>query len=385
MTPATVLLVDDEPRVLDSLEALLAMDHRVLRADRPEAALDRLREEDVAVVLSDQRMPGMTGTELLARSRDIAPGTVRILLTAFTDTDAMMESINAAGVYHFLLKPWEPQELRHVVARAVEHHRLSRERERLLGDLAAKNAELERTLGHLQAAQDDLIREASVRSHLQRYVSPRLVDLAIANPGILELPGDWREATVLFADIRGFTRLIESTPAPVVMGLLNEYFAAMIDVIFRHHGTVEQLIGDEIVALFGVPEPGPDVALRAVRAALDMVAAVRRLAAAWVAEGRPAFDIGVGISSGRVMAGTIGSERRRELVVVGRAMIAAARIQRMTRLFDAHIIVGEETFRQVGDVVQYRELGTPRLKGIRQRQTLYEVHGLREVAAVSAS
>jgi adenylate cyclase len=169
------------------------------------------------------------------------------------------------------------------------------------------------------------------------------------------------------------------------MGLLNEYFAAMIDVIFRHHGTVEQLIGDEIVALFGVPEPGPDVALRAVRAALDMVAAVRRLAAAWVAEGRPAFDIGVGISSGRVMAGTIGSERRRELVVVGRAMIAAARIQRMTRLFDAHIIVGEETFRQVGDVVQYRELGTPRLKGIRQRQTLYEVHGLREVAAVSAS
>jgi class 3 adenylate cyclase len=357
----------------------------VLRADRPEAALDRLRQEDVAVVLSDQRMPGMTGTELLARSRDIAPGTVRILLTAFTDTDAMMESINAAGVYHFLLKPWEPQELRHVVGRAVEHHRLSRERERLIADLAAKNAELERTLGHLQAAQDSLIREASVRSHLQRYVSPRLVDLAIANPGILELPGDWREATVLFADIRGFTRLIESTPAPVVMGLLNEYFAAMIDVIFRHHGTVEQLIGDEIVALFGVPEPGPDVALRAVRAALDMVAAVRRLAAAWVAEGRPAFDIGVGISSGRVMAGTIGSERRRELVVVGRAMIAAARIQRMTRLFDAHIIVGEETFRQVGDVVQYRELGTPRLKGIRQRQTLYEVHGLREVAAVSAS
>jgi adenylate cyclase len=111
-----------------------------------------------------------------------------------------------------------------------------------------------------------------------------------------------------------------------------------------------------------------------------MVAAVRRLAARWTAEGGPSFDIGVGISSGRVMAGTIGSDRRRELIVVGRAMIEAARIQRMTRLFEAHIIVGEETFRAVGDVVQYRELGRPRLKGIRQRQMLYEVRGLREPA-----
>jgi class 3 adenylate cyclase len=382
-TPAPVLLGDDEPRVLDSLEALLAMEHRVLRADRAETALDVLREQDVAVVLSDQRMAGMTGTELLTRSRDIAPDTVRILLTAFTDTDALMDSINAAGVYHFLLKPWDPNELRHVVGRAVEHHRLCRERATLLGDLAAKNAELERALQHLRDAQDDLVREASVRSHLQRYVSPRLVDLAIANPGILELPGDWRQATVLFADIRGFTRLIESHPAPVVIQLLNEYFAAMIDVIFRHQGTVEQLVGDEIVALFGVPEPGADVALRAVRAAADMVAAVRRLAARWAADGRPTFDIGVGISSGRVLAGTIGSDRRRELIVVGRAMVAASRMQRMTRLFDAHIIVGEDTFREVGDVVQCRELGRPRLKGIRQRQTLYEVCGLREPAAAA--
>ena len=383
---ATVLLVDDEPRVLDALEALLAMEHRILRADRAETALRYLREEDVAVVLSDQRMAGLTGTELLTRSRDVAPDTVRILLTAFTDTDALMDSINAAGVYHFLLKPWDPNELRHVVGRAVEHHRLCRERETLLHELGAKNTELEQALRHLRGAQDDLVREASVRAQLQRYVSPRLVDLAIANPGLLELPGDWREATVLFADIRGFTRLIEATPAPVVIRLLNEYFAEMIDVIFRHQGTVEQLIGDEIVALFGVPEPGADVALRAVRAAADMVEAVRRLAARWAADGRPTFDIGVGISSGRVLAGTIGSDRRRELIVVGRAMIAAARMQRMTRLFDAHIIVGEETFHQVDQFVDARELGRPRLKGIRHRETLYEIRGLREPAgAVRAS
>jgi class 3 adenylate cyclase len=163
---------------------------------------------------------------------------------------------------------------------------------------------------------------------------------------------------VLFADIRGFTQLTESDAAPTVIRLLDEYFAEMIEVIFAHQGTVEQLIGDEIVALFGVPEGAEDAPLRAVCAAIDMVAAVRRLAARWAEAGLPTFDIGVGISSGRVMAGTIGSARRRELIVVGRAMIAAARIQRMTRLFDAHIIAGEETFRHVDGLVRYRELGT---------------------------
>jgi class 3 adenylate cyclase len=372
---ATVLIVDDEPRVLDSLEALLAMEHRVLRADRGDEALGLLAAEPVAVILSDQRMPGMLGTDLLARSREVSSETVRILLTAFTDADALMESINAANIYHFILKPWDPKELTHIVQRGVERYRLVREREQLVQDLAAKNRALESAVASLQAAQADLVREAALRAQLQRYVSPRLVDLALANPTLLELPGDWRQATVLFADIQGFTRLTETTPAPVVIRLLDEYFNAMIDVIFRHQGTVEQLIGDEIVALFGVHEVDGDAAARAVQAALDMVGQVRGLAGQWAAAGRPVFDIGIGISSGRVMAGTIGSGQRRELVVVGRPMIAAARIQRMTRLFGAHIIAGEETFRRVRDRVRYRELGTPRLKGIRQRAALYEILG----------
>jgi adenylate cyclase len=380
----TVLVVDDEPRVLDSLEALLAMDYRVLRAERGDEALKVLAGEDVAVILSDQRMPGMTGTELLARSREVAPDTVRVLLTAFTDADALMASINAANVYQFLLKPWDPKELVHTVRRGVERWSLTREREQLLRDLEARNADLETALAQLRAAQDDLVREAALRSQLQRYVSPHLVDHALASPSLLPLPGDGREATVLFADVAGFTRLIESAPAPVVIGLLDEYFNEMVELIYRNGGTVEQLIGDEIVALFGGPDTRDDAAVAAVRAALDMVAAVARLNARWTAEGRPTFDIGVGIASGPLMAGTIGSERRREMIVVGRPMIAAARIQRMTRLFGAHVIADEVTFRRVQGLVRYRELGTPRLKGIRERQVLYQVLGDGASAATPA-
>jgi adenylate cyclase len=139
------------------------------------------------------------------------------------------------------------------------------------------------------------------------------------------------------------------------------------------------------VALFGVTEAGHDAATRAVRTALDMVAEVERLAAGWRAEGLPVFGIGVGISSGPVWAATIGSERRRELVVVGRPMIAAARIQRMTRFFDAPIIAAEATFHEVRDHVRSRELGTPKLKGLTERQSLYEIVGLREGVAAGTS
>jgi class 3 adenylate cyclase len=381
--PATLLLVDDEPRVLDSLEALLSMEHRVLRAEKPEEALRALATEPVAVVMSDQRMPGMQGTDLLARSREVAPDAVRILLTAFTDTDALVESINAAGIYHFVHKPWDPTELRLLMARAVERYRLAAERERLVADLETRNHELEQTLTSLRTARADVEREAALRAQLQRYVSPRLVDLALAEGTLLASQGVWRSATVLFADIRGFTRLIESTAGPVTIRLLDEYFAAMIDIIFAHHGTVEQLIGDEIVALFGLTENEPDAAARAVFAALDMIDGVRALTVGWNAAGLPAFDIGIGISSGHVMAGTIGSDRRRELIVVGRPMIAASRIQRMTRLFDAHIIASEETFAQVRGRVQHRELGTPRLKGIRERAALYEILARPQAVSVS--
>jgi class 3 adenylate cyclase len=372
MSPeATVLLVDDEPRVLDALEALLGMEHRVLRADKPEAAL-HARHGARRRRGADQRMPGMLGT---ACRRAAAPSrpTPRILLTAFTDTEALVESINTSGIYHFVHKPWDPTELRLLIARAVERYRLVAERERLVSDLGARNLELEQTLASLRAARADVEREAALRAQLQRYVSPRLADLALAEGTLVASPGAWRSATVLFADIRGFTRLIESTPGPVTIRLLDEYFAAMIDVIFAHQGTVEQLIGDEIVALFGLTEDEPDAAARAIFAALDMIDGVKALAARWTGEGLPVFDIGIGVSSGPVMAGTIGSERRRELIVVGRPMIAAARIQRMTRLFDAHIITSEETFAEVKGRVQHRELGTPHLKGIKQRAALYEI------------
>jgi two-component system response regulator HupR/HoxA len=132
----TVLIVDDEPRVLDALEAVLAAEFRVARAGNGEEALRQLADSpDVAVILTDQRMPGMSGIELLRRSQERSPEALRIVLTAHTDVDNLMDAINTGQIYHFLPKPWDPHELLLVVRRAAERWRLARENARLRDEL----------------------------------------------------------------------------------------------------------------------------------------------------------------------------------------------------------------------------------------------------------
>ncbi len=132
---ATVLVVDDEPRVLDALEAVLAAEFRVLRAEGGEQALRLLPGADVAVIVTDYRMPGMTGVELLRRSQDVAPDAVRIVLTAYTDVDHLMDAINTGRIYHFVPKPWDPNELLIIVRRATERYTLARDNARLRDEL----------------------------------------------------------------------------------------------------------------------------------------------------------------------------------------------------------------------------------------------------------
>jgi two-component system, NtrC family, response regulator HupR/HoxA len=135
LEPAIVLIVDDEPRVLDAIEAILAAEFRVLRADGGEEALQVLQAHDVSVIVTDHRMPRMTGIELLRRSQEVAPEAVRIVLTAYTDVDSLMDAINTGHIYHFVPKPWDPNELLVIVRRAAERHRLVQDNARLRDEL----------------------------------------------------------------------------------------------------------------------------------------------------------------------------------------------------------------------------------------------------------
>jgi len=139
----TLLVVDDEPEVLRSLYDLLRLDYRVLTAERGTDALEQLSREDVSVVMSDQRMPEMTGVEFLSRARGIKPEATRLLITGYADLKAVIDAINQGSVFRYVAKPWDPDELGTVIRQAVEHHDLIVEKQRLIEELQQANAQLE--------------------------------------------------------------------------------------------------------------------------------------------------------------------------------------------------------------------------------------------------
>jgi adenylate cyclase len=169
-------------------------------------------------------------------------------------------------------------------------------------------------------------RETMVRGNFERFFAPRLAAQIAGSAHQLKLGGDKSTVAVLFSDIRGFTALSEAMKPDDVARLLSEYFTVMVEVVFRHGGTLDKFIGDAVMAEWGAPIGAPDDADRAMAAALDMMRELATLNERWKREGRPLLDIGIGLSFGESFAGYIGSERRLEYTVIGDVVNIASRL-----------------------------------------------------------
>ena len=200
-----------------------------------------------------------------------------------------------------------------------------------------------------------------IRESFGRYVTPEIRDEILA--GRLELGGQTLEVTILFSDLRDFTPWVEVTPAPDVTRALNAYFSEMEAAIRGHRGLVLQFIGDEIEAVFGAPIAYPDHPARAVRAALEM----RDRLATWNrrrrAAGEPPFRHGIGVHTGTVLAGNIGSPERLAYLLVGDPVNLASRIQGLTKDVGADILVSGTTRARLGDEFDLAALPAARVKG----------------------
>lgn len=173
---------------------------------------------------------------------------------------------------------------------------------------------------------DQLVRAARVRENFERYFTPQIAARIAAAETRLEPGGTRLPVVVLFSDIRGFTAIAESLPPVQMASQLNEYFAAMVECVFRHGGALDKFIGDAIMAYWGVPDAGEDDAERAVAAALDMQAALDMLDQRWRGEGRPEWRMGIGIHQGDAFVGNIGSPRRLEFTLIGDTVNVANRL-----------------------------------------------------------
>jgi len=208
-----------------------------------------------------------------------------------------------------------------------------------------------------------------------QYVSKDVYDQLVANPALARLGGQRREMTVLFSDIRGFTTVSESGQPEAIVGMLNEYFTRMVDLVFAHKGTLDKFVGDMVMALFGAPLDDPHHADHAVEAALDMIEALASLNARWKAEGRPELDIGIGINTGPMIAGNIGSDAIMSYTVIGDAVNLGSRLESLNKQYGTRIIISEATRERLSRPYRLRPLGDVVVKGKTQPVAIFEVVG----------
>jgi adenylate cyclase len=209
-----------------------------------------------------------------------------------------------------------------------------------------------------------------VKSAFARYVSQQVMDSVLTSDSGSMLRGDRRRISVLFSDIRGFSKISEHLAPEKVVQLLNEYFELMVEVVFRNQGTLDKFIGDGLMAIFGAPENDPYQEEHALKAAIEMQQELAKLEVRWEAEGIH-IRIGVGIHSGPAIVGTIGSSRRMEYTAIGDTVNVASRLQSATKELGANILISEHTYYGAKGAFPFRNMGTITVRGREEPLTVY--------------
>src|SRR5215216_756490 len=339
--PGYLLVVDDN-RVNRILLArgLEGAGHKVATADNGKQALERLRADSFDLVLLDIEMPEMNGYQVLETClQDPELRDIPIIMTSSLDEiDSVVKCVEL-GAEDYLNKPVNPILLRARVNASLEKKRLRDEQRKLFRTFATKEV------------ADELLKSG------------------------FSLGGKYVNASVMFADIRSFTTYSEQEDPSDTIELLNNYFALMFEAIVSNHGTVNQLEGDGLMALFGAPIPHDGHREHAVRAALEMIELLKGFNFQQAVQNKIQIKIGIGIATGRVIAGYTGTQHRATYTCVGDTVNIAARIESHTRVVDRPILVDQYTGESLPVDIQVEPLGPMLFKGKQQPIHIFAVKG----------
>jgi len=358
----SILVVDDNGINRDLLSRYLERQgHAVQVAPNGRQALEMIATGAFDLVLLDIAMPGLTGYEVLQnlKSSETWRDLPVIMISALDEMDLVVRCIEL-GAEDYLPKPFNPVLLRNRVGAFLERKRLR--------DI---KVEQQRKLHELNTALE--LRNRFIRQTFGSYLSDEIVD-TILEKGGLQIGGEKRCATILLADLRGFTSLSERLPAEDVVAMLNIYLETMTEIIQKYQGTIDEFIGDAILVIFGAPILRPDDPQRAVACAVEMQLAMTSVNERNRWAGYPEVALGVGLNTGEVVVGNIGSQKRIKYAVVGRAVNLTARIESYT--VGGQIFISESTLNECGDILRLDSAMKVMPKGVKKPLTIHEVGGI---------
>jgi adenylate cyclase len=351
-----LLVVDDNEMNRDMLaRRLKSAGFSVSVAEDGRRALSMIEEQPVDLILLDIMMPDVSGLEVLQivrRTRSVSDLPI-IMATAMGASEDVVKAL-AQGANDYVTKPLD---FPVVLARVRAQLTLKRQRDQIQ-----------------ELAEDLEVRNRFIQNTFGRYLSDEVVAGLLESPEGLRLGGESRRVTILMSDLRGFTAVSERLGPEQVVRMLNTYLGAMADVILRYNGTIDEFIGDAILALFGAPVAREDDAQRAVACALEMQQTMEEVNCINAAEGLPHLEMGVAVHTGEVVVGNIGSQKRTKYGIVGPPVNFAGRIESYT--VGGQVLVSEATLREAGPIVSVGERILIKAKGSREPLAVYDTRGI---------
>lgn len=353
-----LLVVDDNEMNRDMLSRRLKGKGYIVQvAEDGHQALDMLGKDPFDLILLDIMMPGISGIDVLrvvrqTKSRADLPV---IMATAKDQSDDIVEALKL-GANDYVTKPID-----FPVCLA-----------RVQSQLALKRAQDQ--VKHLNAGlarRNDLI-----KATFGRYLSDEVVDQILEAPGGARLGGDKRTVTIMMSDLRGFSALSERLPPEQVVRIINNYLATMTEVIKKHKGTIDEFIGDAILAIFGAPVTREDDAARATACAVEMQLAMHAVNEYNRRNDLPEIEMGIALHTGEVIVGNIGSEQRAKYGVVGTTVNLASRIETYT--IGGQILISDPTYEAAGPIVVLGGQMAVKAKGLKEPMTAHDLKGVGE-------
>jgi len=358
-----LLVVDDNEMNRDLMARhLTRQGHKVIVAENGVQALDNLKIRHFDLVLLDIIMPEMNGYELLKHMKsDVNLRNIPIIMiTALEELESVVRCIEM-GAEDYLPKHFNPVLLKARINACLEKKRLRDQEVEFQRRLSELNKELE-------------IRNRFIRATFGRYISEEVVDNILETPEGLELGGKRRKVTILMADLRGFTSFSEGLSPEDVVNTINIFFETMTEIIFKYQGTIDEFLGDAILAVFGAPVLRHNDAMKAVACAVEMQLAMSCVNDRLRKEGKPEVKMGIGINTGSVVAGNIGSKKRTKYGVVGQSVNVASRIESLS--VGGQILISESTLNCCGSILRIDDHIEIVTKGLKSPIKVFEIGGI---------